>query len=278
MDKRRIERVRLVWSIAASSPLVAWFYGESRLAAITLILSSTFFLSGLTIQHIALLKRQMRFKAVAFIQVTSMLVGVVVGVSMAWLGYSYWALVISNVVAVAVTIPLTWCAIPWWPQLPSRRSGTRSLVRFGTSMAGGGFIYSLAKGADNLLIGRFYGADSIGLYSRAAALLNRPLEQFLFPISSVFVPALSRLQTQPERYRRTFLQVYESMALLSCLLYCVIVCAFSSFNSRGSSGQSGRRQPSFLPHLLWPRYPLQLQGLLPGCLLVRAAGAKIGYL
>ena len=83
-------------------------------------------------------------------------------------------------------------------------------------MAGGGFIYSLAKGADNLLVGRFYGADSIGLYSRAAALLNRPLEQFLFPISSVFVPALSRLQTQPNRYRRTFLQVYESMALVSC--------------------------------------------------------------
>jgi len=202
--------------VAASAPVVAWFYGEPRLVAITLILSSTFFLSGLTIQHIALLKRQMRFTAVAFIQVTSMLAGVVVGVSMAWSGYNYWALVISNVVAVAVTIPLTWCAIPWWPQLPSRHSGTRSLVRFGTSMAGGGFIYSLAKGADNLLIGRFFGADSIGLYSRAAALLNRPLEQFLFPISSVFVPALSRLQTQPKRYRRTFLQVYESMALLSC--------------------------------------------------------------
>jgi O-antigen/teichoic acid export membrane protein len=201
---------------AASSPLVAWFYGEPRLVAITLILSSTFFLGGLTIQHIALLKRQMRFKALAFIQVTSMLVGVVLGVSMAWLGYTYWALVISNVVTVAVTVPLTWCALPWRPQLPRRRSGTRSLVRFGTSMAGGGFIYSLAKGADNLLVGRFYGADSVGLYSRAAALLNRPLEQFLLPISSVFVPALSRLQTQPERYRRTFLQVYESMALVSC--------------------------------------------------------------
>ena len=68
-----------------------------------------------------------------------------------------------------------------------------------------------------MLVGRFFGADSIGLYSRAAALLNRPLEQFLYPISSVFIPALSRVQTQPERYRRTFLQVYESMALVSFL-------------------------------------------------------------
>ena len=203
--------------LAASSPLVAWFYREPRLVAITLVLSSTFFLSGLTIQHTALLNRQMRFTALAFIQVASMLTGIVIGIGMAWLGYRYWALVFSYFVTVAVTVPLTWCAIPWRPQLPSPGSGTGSLVRFGASMAGGGFIYALAKGADNLLVGRFYGAGSVGLYSRAAALLNRPLEQFLYPISSVFVPVLSRVQTQPERYRRTFLQVYESMALVSFL-------------------------------------------------------------
>jgi len=203
--------------LAAGSPLVAWFYREPRLVPITLILSSTFFLSGLTIQHTALLNRQMRFTALAFIQIASMLTGVIIGIGMAWLGYRYWALVFSNVVTIAVTVPLTWCAIPWRPQLPSRGTGTKSLVRFGTSMAGGGYIYALAKGTDSMLVGRFYGADSIGLYSRAAALLNRPLEQFLYPISSVFIPALSRVQTHPERYRRTFLQVYESMALVSFL-------------------------------------------------------------
>jgi O-antigen/teichoic acid export membrane protein len=203
--------------LAATSPLVAWFYREPRLVPITLILSSTFFLSGLTIQHTALLNRQMRFTALAFIQIASMLTGVVIGIGMAWLGYRYWALVFSNLVTIAVTVPLTWWAIPWRPQLPSRGTGTGSLVRFGTSMAGGGYIYAVAKGTDSMLVGRFYGADSIGLYTRAAALLNRPLEQFLYPISSVFIPALSRVQMQPERYRRTFLQVYESMALVSFL-------------------------------------------------------------
>jgi PST family polysaccharide transporter len=203
--------------LAVSSPLVAWFYREPRLVVITLILSSTFFLGGLTVQHQALLKRQMRFKALAVIQVTSMLVGVVLGIGMAWFGYRYWALVFSNVAMVAAVVLLTWCAIPWRPKLPSRGTGTGSLVRFGTSMAGGGFIYALAKGADNLLVGRFYGPDAVGLYSRAAQLLNRPLDQFLYPISSVFVPALSRVQTQAERYRRTFMQVYESMALVSFL-------------------------------------------------------------
>ena len=202
---------------AAGSPIVAWFYREPRLIPITLVLSSTFLLSGLTIQHTALLNRQMRFKAVAVIQVSSLLIGVTVGISMAWLGYNYWALVFSNLITVGAAVPLTWFAIPWRPEAPSRQSGIRSLVGFGANMASGGFIYSLAKGADGLLVGRFYGADSIGLYSRASALLNRPMDQFLAPISSVFVPTLSRVQTQPERYRHAFLRVYEAMALISFL-------------------------------------------------------------
>jgi PST family polysaccharide transporter len=136
---------------------------------------------------------------------------------MALLGYNYWALVFSNLIAVAATVPLTWFAIPWWPQAPSRRSGIRPLVSFGANLATGGFIYALARGADTMLVGRFFGPDSVGLYTRAAALLNRPMEQFLSPMSSVFVPVLSRVQAQPERYRRTFLQVYEAMALISFL-------------------------------------------------------------
>jgi O-antigen/teichoic acid export membrane protein len=203
--------------LAAGSPIVAWFYREPRLVAISLILSSTFFLSGLTIQHTALLNRQMRFKAIALIKVGSMLIGVAVGIGMAWLGYRYWSLVFSNLITVVAAVPLTWLAIPWRPQLPCRGSGVRSLVVFGANLASGNFVYSLAKGSDGLLVGRFYGADSIGLYSRAAALLNRPMDQFLAPMSSVLVPALSRLQAYRERYRRTFLQTYEAMALVSSL-------------------------------------------------------------
>ena len=203
--------------LAAGAPIIAWFYREPRLVPITLVLSSTFLLSGLAVQHTALLNRQMRFQAIAIIQVGSMLIGIAVGISMAWLNYSYWALVCGNLATVAATVVLTWMAVPWWPQAPARRSGVWPLVSFGANLATGDFICSFARGADGLLVGRFYGADSVGLYTRAGALLNRPMEQFLVPITSVFVPVLSRVQTQPERYRRTFLQVYEAMALLSFL-------------------------------------------------------------
>jgi Membrane protein involved in the export of O-antigen and teichoic acid len=199
--------------IVAAAPAVAWFYHNHRLINIMLLLSLTFIISGSTIQHQALLKRQMRFKSLALIDLSSMAFGVFVGVLMALRGCRYWSLVGSNLAMETAGLVLTWTVSRWRPQLPTRHSGIRPMVSFGAHRAGGDFILALARGTDNLLIGRFYGSDSVGLYSRASALLIQPLQQFLLPVNAVFLPALSRLQSEPARYRSTFLRVYEAIAL-----------------------------------------------------------------
>jgi O-antigen/teichoic acid export membrane protein len=199
--------------MASAAPIVARFYRNSGLISLTLVLSTTFLISGSTVQHQALLKRQMRFKALALIEVGSMAIGVFIGVLMAVLGYGYWSLVGSSLSMETAGLVLTWSISRWRPQLPARNSGVGPLVAFGAHRTAADFISALARGSDNLLIGRFYSAVSVGLYSRASALVIRPLEQFLGPINAVFIPALSRLQSQPERYRSTFLRLYEAIAL-----------------------------------------------------------------
>jgi PST family polysaccharide transporter len=203
--------------VAALSPVVAWFYREPRLLAVTLVLSGTFLLASATVQHIALLNRQMRFGLVAMIYIVSSLAGYLIGAGMALFGYGYWALVGASITQVAFRLVLAWLISGWRPKLPSRNTQTWHMLTFGANITAGSLLYSLARGADNLLIGRFFGAAAVGLYSRASVLLIRPLEQFTVPINAVLIPALSRIQTQPERYRRTFLRVYEAMALVSFL-------------------------------------------------------------
>jgi O-antigen/teichoic acid export membrane protein len=203
--------------VAASAPAVAWFYREPRLVGITLVLSITFLLASLAVQHIALLNRQMRFKILATIDVVSMLAGYLIGVGMALWNCGYWALVGANVTQVALKLVMTWSISRWRPRLPSRNTQTWHLLSFGANITAGSLMYSLARGADSLLIGRFFGAAAVGLYSRASILLMRPLEQFTLPINAVLTPALSRIQGEHDRYRRTFLQVFEAMALMSFL-------------------------------------------------------------
>jgi PST family polysaccharide transporter len=201
--------------VAACAPLIAWFYQEPRLVGVTLALSANFLLAGLAVQHTALLSRQMRFMTIAIIQVGSLLAGVLVGVVMAWMNYGYWSLVGLSVTTNLIALLMTWCSLSWHPQFFRRNSGTRSLLHFGANLTAGTFIYSLARGLDGILIGRFCGAAPLGLYTRAAALLARPMDQFIAPIQAVVIPAFSRLQADPKRYRQNFIHLYEGITLAS---------------------------------------------------------------
>jgi PST family polysaccharide transporter len=73
----------------------------------------------------------------------------------------------------------------------------------------------LSVSSDNILIGRFFGAVPLGLYTRAAVLMQRPLDQVFAPITAVLDPVFARLQNDPERYRRAFLRIYAALAMVT---------------------------------------------------------------
>jgi O-antigen/teichoic acid export membrane protein len=203
---------------AMLSPFMAWFYREPRLIGITLVLASTFILSGSATQHLALLSRQMRFKAMACVDIGAILLSLIVGVVMALCGYGYWSLVGSQLALSLGELALAWTLSGWRPQFYKTGVGTRSMIHFGASLTVSTVSRRITGNMDSILIGRVYGAAPLGLYTRGMALLMRPLDQFLLPFDTVFVPMLSRLQDLPERYRRTFLEIYDALVLASYLM------------------------------------------------------------
>ena len=200
--------------VAALAPLVAWFYRDPRLVTVTLALAGTFALSGAVVQHQALFNRQMRFKAIALIDVGSMSFGLLVGILMATLQFRYWALVGLQLSTGLAELALTLRISGWRPQRPTRGTGIWPMLQFGASLTVASVFRRIGAACDTLFIGRRYGADAVGLYTRGAVLVFRPVDQLAVPFESTFTPILSRLQGDPERYRRTFMQAYGAVALL----------------------------------------------------------------
>jgi len=198
---------------AISAPWVAEFYHNPHVTNIMLVMSVTFLLTGSTVQHQALLTRQMRFRALAVIDVASSAIGFASACFIAWKGFAYWALVWQQLVTSGCSLILTWLTSGWRPHLPSRNSGVRPLVSFGAHLSAADFIAQFALNTDSILLGRFYGPAPLGLYTRAYVLLTRPIQQVMMPINSVLIPVLSRLQFDPERYRRTHMRAYDTLAL-----------------------------------------------------------------
>src|SRR5690606_38424357 len=70
----------------------------------------------------------------------------------------------------------------------------------------------------NLLIGKVWGEDALRIYERAYKLMMLPWQQISAPLQSVIVPTLSRLNDDPERYRRAYFQAVGVFQLVSCPL------------------------------------------------------------
>lgn len=206
------------------APLVAWFYEKPELTNITAVLSISFILSGLAIQHAALLRRHMRFGELAFVQVFSQLMSVVATVIFALYGFSYWALVGGTLVGSLLTLLLTYYFCPWVPGKIQRRSGSRDMLKFGGHLTGANLIGYLSRNADNILIGRFIGADALGLYSRAYSLFMFPVVQIRAPIQNVASPILAALQGEPQRFLKYYKNIINLISSLSVpiTIYCFV--------------------------------------------------------
>lgn len=205
----------LMLIVIVIAPVVTWLYDEPRLLFVTIALAGTFIFGGLTVQHNALLRRQMRFKDLAAIEVISLAVGAVTAVIMAWQGCGYWALVGMTAGVVIVNCILAWALTEWRPGKPRRGSGVRTMLIFGGHLTTFSFVNYFSRNADNLLIGWYWGSAALGLYSKAYGLLTQPVRQFDQVVSTIMLPLLSRLYVDKERYGRSLKKMQRISVSLS---------------------------------------------------------------
>jgi PST family polysaccharide transporter len=201
--------------LAAASPLVAWFYGRPELAWVTVALSFNFVISSLGTQHGVLLTRRMQFGRKAAAGIGGSIVGLVVSILLARLGYRYWALVWGGLSSAVVSVLLLFAVSPFRPGWPRRGTGVLGLVRFGANVTAFNIVNYFHRNLDNLLIGKVWGAEALGLYSRAYALLMFPIQAIRNPLNAVAFPALGRLQNDHKQYRIYYCRLTQLTAFLS---------------------------------------------------------------
>jgi PST family polysaccharide transporter len=199
----------------ASAPILVAFYQEPQLFWVTMILSAGFLFNAVGVQHTALLQREMRFTALAVIEILSLLASSVVGIGMALAGYGYWALVGWSLVLPAANSTCTWLMTSWVPEAPSRKVGMRSMMRFGGTVTLNGLVIYIACNLDKVLLGRFWGTEALGLYGRAYQLINFPTGNLSEALGGVIFSALSRVQHDQLLLKSYFLKGYTIVLALT---------------------------------------------------------------
>ncbi len=195
-----------------ASPLIAKFYGAPQLVPIVLALGWLFLVSGANTQFRAELSRELRFRALAVTDISAQALGITVAIVAASLGAGYWAIVLQQIVMTCTTLVANAAQAKWRPGLFRRSVPLGRFFKYGTALLGMQTMGYATNNVDNLAIGAYWGASSLGFYGRAYQLLIVPLNQVSSALTRVVLPVMSRVQDEPERYDR-----YVARAQLICL-------------------------------------------------------------
>jgi polysaccharide transporter, PST family len=205
----------LTMLFAACSGAIAVFFGEPQLTGIALILSLTFVLTAISIQHYALMRRAMEFRRIAIIDLSSNAISSIVSVALALSGWGYWALVAKPIVQLTLTALGAWTSCRWLPGRPRVSAGAKELVGFGLGVTGFTIMDTLSRSADRIALGYFNGAGSLGYFQNAFLLYFNLLNIVTEPMHNIGVSSLSKLRDNVAELKRSW-----SAALSSMTFFC----------------------------------------------------------
>ncbi len=204
----------MLLGIALSWPLAA-FYGESDVQPLFAALSVSFLVTALGTTQSALMNREMQFRSLELRMMAGTLVGGTVGIVVALAGGGAWAIIAQQLAIALASTTLLWFFSPWKPRFMFSLDSLRSLAGFSVKVFGTRVLFYANRNLDNLLIGRFLGAASLGAYAIAYNVMLMPLARIAQPIVEVLFPAMSRIQDDRPRMAAMWLRANRMIGAIT---------------------------------------------------------------
>ncbi|MDW3207334.1 MAG: lipopolysaccharide biosynthesis protein [Alphaproteobacteria bacterium] len=228
---------------ACIAPGLAWFYDEPVLRDVAAAAALTMIFTGFSAQHLALLRRQMRFKALSVVQTGSEIVALGVAVTAAASDLGIWALVFQRLTWGFATLAGSWLTSGWRPGRPGRLSEIGDQIRFGTNATGAMLLGRFASSADKMAIGWLWGVGPLGLFERSQKLTMMPVVNICTPLASVALPMLSRLVDEPDRYRTAYQAVAQRICMLTAPVSALVFMSADTVTAAVLGEQWSRAAP-----------------------------------
>jgi lipopolysaccharide exporter len=182
------------------APLAGEIANDPNVVPVLRWLALGMVIQGLGAPSLALLRRDLRFKQLALIEVGSYVIGYMgVGLAMALADFGVYALVAAMITQGAVSTISAYLSVRH-PLKPTRAAQSyRSILSFGARISVVGFFEFLQTSLDTLAVGRNAGSDALGLYNRAKLLAELPSYQLMTGLSHVLLPSFSAIQLERRR-------------------------------------------------------------------------------
>lgn len=209
-----------------AAPLLGAVFGSAGVVPVLQVLSLWVVVTAIGSVPTALLRRDMRFRAIAAQGAAAAVVAQVVAIFMALSGLGVWALVAQSLVAAVISTVLAWWAVTWHPTFEFSRTDFVRMARFGGQVLGVEFVAMLRAWGEAAVISATLGLAALGYMSIAQRLVQIVQDltgSAIVPVTNV---AFAKIRDSAARLRDAYLRALKvTYAALSLPLTIVAVAA-----------------------------------------------------
>lgn len=214
-----------------AAPLVASVYENEALLNLSRLMALAIFFQTLQIVPRALLRKNLLFKQIGIISVTVHVVSGSIAIALAYLGHSYYALILNSIISGFLLFLSFYFIKPVKPALKINMASIRKIAKFSIYQFLFNFINYFSRNADNLLIGKFFGTSSLGFYDKAYRLMMIPVQNLTHVITPVLHPVLSEYHDNYDVIYNAYSKIVRILATIGFPVSVVLYfCAHEIIN------------------------------------------------
>jgi len=204
--------------VLVAAPLSYLGYDET-FALVLVSLSMALLIEALTTVHTAKLRREFRYKTIASRNMAANVLGGVIGITLAWIGWGVWALVVSRLLSAALTSIILWRTSGWQPRFHFRWHEVRSLSAVSSHLLGNQLIGQANSQLPGLVIGSIMGPAALAQFRVGTRILNLMSQLLITPLQAAAMSAFSRLGDDNKPIAPAYVRVTRSCSLLACPIF-----------------------------------------------------------
>lgn len=197
-----------------SAPLIARFYNEPPLTAITRAIGVSVIFNSLVVVQRALLTVKLDFKTQAKATFVGAVVSGAAGITMAYTGFGVWAIVTQQVANLAIVTILLWTLSHWKPIRAYSWKSFRELFGFGSKLLASGLLDTFYRNMYLIVIGKVFKASDLGYYTRAHQFSDFASSNVTGILQRVTYPVLCSIQNDDARLADVYRRLLKTCAFI----------------------------------------------------------------
>jgi O-antigen/teichoic acid export membrane protein len=205
------------------APALSSFFKEERLTDIIRLLSLTFLINSAKCVQRNLMVRDMRFAELAKMDGGAHILTSLCALLLAYTGFGVWTLAIQYLLRNLILFVWAFLYERTLPGKIRELSRLKEMISFGAGISGSNLLFSIIRNIDSLIVGKLLGKITLGYYSFAQVLANKPFVKVLTIFNQVFFPIFSKIQDDYKKRREYFFRIMQLEILILTPIFVTLI-------------------------------------------------------